>query len=176
MHRGRGHYLGFAGTTLEVTTDPDLMGPLCYRFLDALSWFGQAVRETSDAARFVKFITAIERIVITNEDDRTETVKKRAAALCWEPDSERKLYQLSERIGELYALRSKLVHGDISPFDERIGVELYGCEAVARRVLLRGLSFFQTIGLTVGNISQKGLRRHYKNYLQDVHKLEKTGV
>jgi hypothetical protein len=168
------HYLGCAGITLEVTTDPDLMRPLCYRFLDALSWFGQAVRETSDAARFVKFITAIERIVVTNEDDRTETVKRRGAALCWEPNSERKVYQLSERIGELYALRSKLVHGDISPFDERIGVELYECETVARRVLLRGLSFFQTIGLTVDNISQKRLRRHYKNYLQHIHKLDKS--
>lgn len=67
------------------------------------------------AARFVKFITAIERIVVTNEDDRTETVRKRSAALCWESNSERKMYQLSERIGELYALRSNLVHGDISP-------------------------------------------------------------
>ena len=55
---------------VEVTTDPDLMRPLCYHFIDALSWFGQAVRETSDAARFVKFITAIKRIVVTNEGNK----------------------------------------------------------------------------------------------------------
>jgi hypothetical protein len=152
------------------------MRPLCYRFLDAVSWFGEAVRETSDAARFVKFITAIERIVVTHEDDRTETVKKRAAALWWEPNNERKVYQWSECIGGLYALRSNLVHGDISPFGERIGVEIYECETVTRRVLLRGLSFFQTIGLTIDNISQKELRRLYKNYLQHIHKLEKSGA
>jgi hypothetical protein len=168
------HYLECAGITLGVTTDPDLSRPLCYRFLDALSWFGEAVRETSDAARFVKFITAIERMVVTNEDDRTETVKKRGAALCWEPNSERKVYQLSENIGKLYTLRSNLVHGDISPFDEGIGVKLYECETVARRVLLRGLGFFQTIGLTIDNIPQKRLRRLYKNYLQHIHKLEKS--
>jgi hypothetical protein len=75
---------------------------------------------------------------------------------------------LSENIGKLYTLRSNLVHDNISPFDEGIGVKLYECETVARRVLLRGLSFFQTIGLTIDNISQKRFRRLYKNYLHHI--------
>src|SRR5262249_30183915 len=76
------HYLSAAGEALEVTTDPDLVRPLCYPFLDALSWFGQAVREVSDAARVVKYIAAIERMVLTGEDTVVKTVTNRCAALC----------------------------------------------------------------------------------------------
>lgn len=167
------HYLEAAGEALEVTTDPDLKRPLCYRFLEALSWFGQAVRETSDAARVVKYITSIEQMILTDKKNPTKTVRSRGAALCWDPDGNLEMHQWFQEIARLYDLRSMLVHGEVSPFDAQVAAEVRNCERVARRVLFSGLSFFHAIGLNIGNISSNQLRRLYSNHMQAVHKLAK---
>lgn len=169
------YYRDAAGKSLEVTTDPDLKRPLSYRFLEALSWFGQAVRETSDAAQVIKYVTSIEQMVLTGEQDVSKTVKSRAAALCWEPGGDRHLHQWSDNIGTLYTLRSDLVHGLISPFDARVAAGVQDCEKAARCVLIRGLSYFHAIGLDIGKISRKELRAFYKKYVHNIHELEKRG-
>jgi hypothetical protein len=161
------HYLSAAGESLQVTTNPDLVRPLCYRFLEALSWFGQAVREVSDAARVVKYITAIERMVVTGEDTVVKTVTNRCAALCWEAD-DRDFNWWQNEIGRLYPLRAGLLHGSITPFDARVTIGAHAAGKIARIALIRGLSFFHSLGLKIENLSQKQLRRSYKELVGHV--------
>lgn len=57
------------GIALESAVDPRLDRPMSERFLDAAQWFGEAVRETSRAAKVIKYVTALERLVMTDEKD-----------------------------------------------------------------------------------------------------------
>jgi hypothetical protein len=76
------------------------------RFLDALSWHGEAVVERDAQARILKFWTAIERVVSVKSGD---PVTRRAAIL-----SVRDVREFDKRFLEcqrLYANRSDIVHG-----------------------------------------------------------------
>lgn len=48
------------GRALLPLVDPSLAQPLSARFIDALTWFGEAMRETSSASQVVKAVTALE--------------------------------------------------------------------------------------------------------------------
>jgi len=129
--------------------------PLCRRFVDALSWYGEAVTDKLPAPRIVKLVTALEVMVGTGPElDKkgkrrrgvTKIVCNRAAK--WHsfaiggkfPDS----YRLLE---DLYALRSGIVHGTLSPGDESLIGKSHDAEELVRMVLLSGLSFFAMLGL-----------------------------
>ncbi len=55
------------GVALEAAINPDLNRPLSWRFLDAARWFGEAAREESPSTAVVKYATALERLVMTEE-------------------------------------------------------------------------------------------------------------
>jgi hypothetical protein len=165
-----GFYLRTAEKTLESLIDPSRKAPLNQRFLDALAWYGDAVGELSPAARVVKYVTAAERMTVTEKehDDSgkargvTEIVTRRAAILCYTP-TENDLDDWETAIGDVYNCRSELVHGSLSPFDEQVFAMVNKAEQISRRVLLRGLEFFNTLGLDTPNYSVRKLK---ENYLQ----------
>ncbi|MEA1015337.1 HEPN domain-containing protein [Sphingosinicella sp. LY1275] len=138
--------LRLCGIALEVAVDPRLTRPLSDRFLDAALWFGEAVREKSPAAKVVKYVTAIERMLMTDEkDDITTLVSERLAALCCRGAESRE--QLRDEARRLYSLRSKLVHGSLSPNAEAVheGVKL-GAD-LAQDALLAALVALGELGL-----------------------------
>jgi hypothetical protein len=133
------------GVALEAAVNPDLIRPLSRRFLDAALWFGQAVREESPAASAVKYVTAIERILMTEEkDDISRIVSDRLSAVCayayegQQGGRDRADWYSDVRLA--YGLRSKLVHGSMSPSSEEVyrGVSLGAklCEAALLAVLV----------------------------------------
>src|SRR5205085_2396212 len=61
--------LELLGIALEAAVDPQMERPLSDRFLDAAHWFGEAVRESSPAAKVIKYVTALERMFMTDERD-----------------------------------------------------------------------------------------------------------
>ncbi len=93
------------------------------RWLDALSWYGQAVEERIPAARIVKYVAALERLTITEQTptdgDRglTDAVTRRSAVFgAGTNDDERE--RLRNEARELYKFRSKLMHGQRSPISK----------------------------------------------------------
>lgn len=163
--------LNLMGIALEVAIDPDLNRPLSRRFLDAAQWFGEASRDESPSTRVVKYVTALERMVMTEEkDDITRLVTERVAAFCFDGKTatetavDRDIWREKARIA--YMLRSKLVHGSMSPHAPevwqgvRLGAEL--CETT----LLRALHHFGEAGLKMNEVSTKRLGRWFDDVIQ----------
>jgi hypothetical protein len=148
--------LRLCGIALEVAVDPRLHRPLSERFLDAAHWFGEAVREPSPAAKVVKYVTAIERMLMTDEkDDITTLVAERLAAFCCSDESTRD--RLRQEARRAYGLRSKLVHGSLSPKSDAIyeGVQL-GAD-LGRDAILSTLGAWGETGLRDEKVSMRQL-------------------
>lgn len=144
--------------------------PLCRRFLDALSWYGDAVNEPSAAARIVKFVTAIEAMCGTgserdaqNRETRgvTEIVTARAGIWLqrWLGGS---LTEAKDQVAKIYDWRSSLVHGSLSPFDEDMGEFSRTTEEITRRILLNGLDYFTYLGIADPKYTMRPLREKFR--------------
>ena len=169
LHNQASYYFGLATKVLELSIGFSDPPPLCTRFIDALSWYGDAVSERSYAAKIVKFVTSIERITgtgIEKDDDGrertvTEIVTNRSSILhsitTGETPSESKL-----KVSDIYECRSNLVHGSLSPFDESCVAYAHKAGDISRMVLLAGLDYFSWLGLDDLSISQKRLKSNYK--------------
>lgn len=149
------HILDLFGAALESAVDPRLDRPLSERFLDAALWFGEAVRESSRAAKVIKYVTALERLVMTDEkDDITSQVAARVSAICVDPAAPDSREQLRKEAERAYSLRSKLAHGSLSPKSDQIfeGVKLGAklCELT----LINALAIFGFQGLRAENLTR----------------------
>lgn len=146
--RGLKHepYLSAAGlcaVALEAAVDPDRSRPLSARFLDAAHWFGEAARDDRASSKLVKYVTALERAVMTEEkNDISSHVARRVAALCFDPTAKGDMADWYRKAKEIYALRSKLVHGVISPLDPRVGAGLAIGAELGRATLLCALDAY----------------------------------
>ncbi len=150
--------LDSGGWAIDTIVDPSLDRPLANRLIDAMSWYGQAVREDSDAGRIVKSVTALERLLLTNErDEKQATVSERGAALACLPGSRFDLAGWRERLKLAYGIRSKLVHGSISPFDPEVRLRAKWCVTLCEDVLKAGLHAFKAIGALNAVGSDKNL-------------------
>jgi len=116
-----------AGVILESRLDPDLNRPLSQRLLDVAQWFGEAVRDRSASTRLVKYVTALERLTLTKKErtdgvpDRiADLVSDRTAALSTGLMSDRTFDENKAAFKKLYNIRSELVHGSISPLDNKV--------------------------------------------------------
>jgi|CXWL01.1.fsa_nt_gi hypothetical protein len=141
-------FLNAAAKTIEPIVDPSIDRPVAQRFSDAASWFGQAVRETSSAARIVKAVTAIERLVAPQVGEETgKRVRFRAVAVRYQSQQDKTLSELMRDISRYYDLRSDLVHGEISPFDPIVLEHADGCVRFAEKVIGAGLMLMDGHGL-----------------------------
>lgn len=108
--------LVLCGTALESIVDPELERSLSLRFLDTAHWYGEAARDSSDAARVVKYVTALERMLMTDEmNDIASIVSRRASYFFANAHDQAARTERMGTIKKLYDLRSRLVHGSISP-------------------------------------------------------------
>lgn len=159
-----------AGRAIEAVTDPSKTMPLALRFIDAAAWHGQAVRETSAAASIVKSVTALERLVTVKKgSDTTRIVTERSAALSFDPRGQERLAELLTRLQGIYDLRSRLVHGTLSPFDPEVRRRRHEVLAAAEKALINGLDFFDVEGLFGRSVSRRELTARFE-YLVDLVK------
>lgn len=163
------------GIALESAVHPRIDRPLSRRFLDAAQWFGEAVRETSRAAKVVKYITALERILMTDEkDDISETIALRAAAMCCEltDPSSFELWKLDTK--KAYSLRSKLVHGSMSQSSTEVAEGIGLSARIAEAAIHSALAGFGEVGLMADGVSTRKLADWYNRRVDHVQELMKA--
>jgi hypothetical protein len=148
---GGDHVLELMGVAIEAAHALPRPAPMAQRFLDA-AWYGEAVRDNFTASRIIKYVTAIERILTTKNDDICQILSNRGAALIHEPGTD-DVEALRRRFKKVYNLRSDLVHGSRSPLDTGFGSGMREAEELARLVLLRALQLFRREGLENPKIS-----------------------
>lgn len=131
------------GRAIEPIVDPSLDWPISRRFIEASSWYGEAVREEFEAARIIKAVTALERLLITNRKDKKKvTVSERGAALVVHCHNSFGFAEWRERLSLAYRLRSELVHGSLSPFDPEVRQRSSWCVELSSDVLNSALFGF----------------------------------
>jgi hypothetical protein len=162
------------GVALEAAANPELERPLSRRVLDAVYWFGEGVRDTTDAARVVKYVTALERLLMTEEhDDIAKIVSHRASAFCLVGDEARSLQDWRDDAVLAYDLRSRLVHGDISPTSADVANGVHIAARLARFVILSVLNHFALTGLRMENVAARRIARWFDHIVQASEELEK---
>lgn len=147
--------------------------PMAMRFLDAAAWYGEAARDRFPAARAIKYVTAIERILTTkSEKNITETIARRGAALL-----ERTGYEGAHEadIRRVYKLRSDLVHGTNSPF-EMDWPSLKLAEDLSRRIILSFLPFCDARGLKDTDLTTSSLDQAYDRLVSFVQAKSATAA
>ncbi|WP_438862742.1 hypothetical protein [Neptunicella sp.] len=130
--------LNVLGHCLNLELDLKNDYPMVRRLLEATYWYGDAVRETNRSVKIVKFASALERLLIFGETrGYTQIIPKRAASLMknvWAmPDDEIRKYM--DTIKKGYDLRSKILHGSISPISPKIDFSVYHFEHVCSLTL-----------------------------------------
>lgn len=164
--------LSLSSIALEAAVDPDLARPISRRFLDAAQWFGEASRDNRPATRIVKYATALERMVMTDEKDNiASSVSERVAALCCDHDaSDRQKWR--DDASHMYDFRSRLVHGSISPTDPKIENEVWSAAHICREALLNALAALGEDALKVDKVSTKRLAKWYGQIVTATDKAE----
>lgn len=150
---------------LEVTVDPELDRPISRRFIDAAQWFGEAARDNSYATKTVKYVTALERLLMTDEkDDISLLVSQRVAALCFSAEVGRN--EWIRRARDAYDLRSRLVHGSISPASLDLEEGALNAARVAEMALTRAIEAFGEEDLRLGGLRSDQLAKWFGEYMK----------
>jgi len=150
---------------LEVTVDPDLDRPVSRRVIDAAQWFGEAIRDSSSATKTVKYVTSLERLLMTDErDDIAALVSQRVAALCFSPEVSRE--EWFNRSKAAYDLRSRLVHGSISPASLDLDAGAANAASVAEMALIRAIEAFGVEDLRHGRLRSGQLAKWFGEYMK----------
>lgn len=171
-HNDWARVLALCGRALEAAIEPDRARPLSHRFLDAIHWYGEAVRDPNPAARAVKYVTALERMLMTEgaNEKIAPTIAERVAALCCEQGSLASHRQWHADAQTAYALRSKLVHGSLSPTSPRIMEALGTVARVSQYGLIGALTLLGEAGLVDAKASSAKLARYYDGFVRDVRR------
>lgn len=128
------------------------------RFLDALTWFGEAAAEKNENMAIIKAAACVERLTMSkSERERGPTASQRAAALVANYTDE-DFGKLGREIQKVYSARSALMHGDSSPRRTR-DVSGYAAMFIARRAMVGFIHFIANLKQPVSDAS---LNAHYK--------------
>jgi len=161
LQQRAGNLISLMGTAIASGYELPKNAPLARRFVDASAWYGEAVRDKFAASRMIKYMTAVERIVTTkNEEGLSETISRRGAALLT-MGGIGKFPTDAKRIKAAYDKRSELIHGSTSPSEPKMGAALREAEFLSREILLCSLLFFGERGLKAFNISTAEMEEHY---------------
>ncbi|MNQ75403.1 hypothetical protein D3C85_901990 [compost metagenome] len=165
------YFIKLFNAALEVTIDPDLDRPVSRRFIDAAQWFGEAARDVGSATKTVKYVTSLERLLMTDErDDIASLVSQRVAALCFSPEVSRD--EWFNRSKAAYDLRSRLVHGSISPASLDLDEGAANAASVAQMALTRAIEAFGEDDLRHGRLRSGQLAKWFGEYMKWADKEE----
>lgn len=161
-----GALLGIASLAVFGLLEPKPSYPLQARFLDALKWFGEGACDESRAARIVKYVFAWERLVITRDHTKeggetlTAAVCGRVHLLADRTRDEPRGEELMKEIKRIYDVRSRLVHGSASPWDDgELWQYAQGAERITTRLLLAAILHY--VSLDSGGGSDKDLEESF---------------
>lgn len=139
---------------LEALIEPRRAAPFAYRYIDALTWYGDAARERTPAAALLKYVAAIERTVLSGASRAqtasikvkerggvTKRVKDRVAAISFNPEINN-FWAVRAHVHDIYEMRSDLIHGARSPFDPAISRMSAKAGRVASDLLIYWLDRF----------------------------------
>jgi len=158
---------------MDTELNPSIRRPISRRFLDAAHWFGEAVREKSSATKIIKYVTALECMVMTDEtDDTTRLLCERIAVLCFDPSIRGDRATWHERARVAYGLRSGIVHGSISPTDTRAMRGLRDCSQLAEATLRSAIQTLGEEALLADQASNNKLDLWFQNQIQIAEALE----
>lgn len=120
--------------------------PFNNRLVEAMHWYGEGVREKSITVAVVKYVTALERLLTFNEHGEIKRrICNRATVLLINSGfahvSEADI--VKKDIAKIYELRSKIVHGSISPTSSSLDVSIRDIESICRKTIY---SFAVAIG------------------------------
>lgn len=164
-----------AAKTIQFFTDPSVQAMINIRIIDVISWFGQAVRELSDAGRIIKSVAALERLVMTSEkEDITEILCERAAAIWYAVYAGESFSDRVEKLKRAYNLRSKLAHGDLSPFAAEVKESASDCLKLAEEIIRAAIVFFEEHGAFETNLTKKDLAQMYKQLINSSKNRERN--
>jgi hypothetical protein len=165
--------LGLIRTVLEAKADLRLDRPLASRFLDAARWFGEGVRDQKPYSKIVKFITAIERIVVAGKtQDIAETVATRVADLTLFSDNVADWHKRRTLVKKAYDARSALLHGSASPFSKSVTESVSSCGDLAEETLYTVLHRLRIDGLGASDVSEKQYSDWFdgiRNWVDSIH-------
>jgi hypothetical protein len=163
--------LKLAGTALTYFLRPTGNYPLVEKWLGALHWYGQGVTETSNSARIVKFVAALEQVTVAKKShltDITDTVTTRTKFLCYEsiPKAERDF--AFAQIDRLYRLRSELLHGQISPNDKKVEEVAKAAGRITQQAIATALHFYAWVS-TQKKDNLGDLESEYERRVSDMY-------
>lgn len=162
LHSQMEPFLSAAGTVVANKLTPHKPYPLEQRFLDGLHWFGHASRESSAANRITACVFSLERLVMTREVDNLQAIARsfaqRSVVLALEFEGYKAIERFPKLL-ELYDIRSRIVHGDVSPNEETVQSYAGFALAVTRAALLGSLATYARIA--EGRGSDADLQKYF---------------
>lgn len=172
-NEGEKALLRLFGVALETEANPRLNRPISRRVLDAAQWFGDAARDERPQTKLIKFVTALERMVMTGETTEiSKLIATRVSALCSTMDgSDREKWR--KDVLEVYEIRSDLLHGSASPYDSRVGVSIGKAARLAEQTIFSAVIALNEEALTAENVSVRRLKRWYNRVVENVEVHEK---
>lgn len=109
------------GHLLHSLISASTPAPIWRRYLEALRWYGEAIRDDDHPSQIAKYSTCLERLVITGSTNRVaKKLSHRVPLLLKGGDSEYPQKELQSDIEKFYDLRCEIMHGDDLPSTDRL--------------------------------------------------------
>jgi hypothetical protein len=139
-------FLDGVGIWLRDHVSGQTIGDLRQRWLDSLHWYGQSIADQSPAGRVIKLAAVFERLTLAKERRGSvgATVANRVALL-GQGYQAKDFRQIKKDVELVYACRSQLIHGALSPFDALVHEHSVIATAVARWILFVAFSFYRSL-------------------------------
>jgi hypothetical protein len=157
-------YLDAAGSALTACVDPRKEIHLSRRFLDALTWYGQAVTESRPSSKIIKYVAAWERLTITQKEESgslTDKVTSRIAILS-HIKANGEFSNTLKDVKTIYDWRSKLMHGSCSPFSKELAGISSRAGNLSVTALNRSLEVFVPLAHRIKHAKEIDLENEYK--------------
>ena len=156
-------YLEAAGSALNASVDPRKEIHLSRRFLDALTWYGQAVTENMPSSKIIKYVAAWERLTITQKEESglTDKVTSRIAILS-HVKANGEFSNTLKDVKTIYDWRSKLMHGSCSPFSKELLDISSRAGKLTVTALNRSLEVFVPLAHRIKNAKEIDLEKEFE--------------
>ncbi|WP_321394213.1 HEPN domain-containing protein [Emcibacter sp.] len=169
LHENLDRISNLSGQLLSFFLSGEEVALIYQRLLNSIWWFGDAVSEISESAKIVKYVNAIEAIVITDDNKTTAQFNNRVLGLVT-PVREYLFddtMKLDKKISKLYDLRSKLVHGRKSPIDTKLAENIFFAHDLASKVIISSFYWTSMIAEKDHNMTIKSIHKEFENSLEE---------
>ena len=152
------HSLDLMGVALTEAYRLPKPAALAERFIDAVHWFGLAMRDTNPSSRFIMLLLAVERLLVPRKPAGIESAVRFRSEPFMDWDKH------NRRIKDLYEVRGQLVHGQLSTRAPAVLRECRNARTLAESVLFEVLHFFGREALHAENVTVDMIEAAFENY------------